>query len=286
MGIKLAAGGSAPGARRLYVAHDETIMNARLKTIINIPMNYTRCLTIVVFYAVALHFSSALAMHSGLPGFSSDFLHDYNAAQERVNESKSAEPLLALLAKYTNATETAELQLSIGLVYGQRTGLVDPAKAVAHFTAALRYELPERAYIEVLMWRGNSQEQLKQTREALNDYLRGLLACSYHDLSGGWPELQRSKVPIYLGRSLNGIKPDPENDERLRDYNRYRQSIDFQQFLLMQRYYLVEAVKRVTNERSGDRAEIMEILGTLTPDSSRFGVIRDWLNSENKRPWP
>jgi hypothetical protein len=166
--------------------------------------------------------------------------------------------------------------------------LVDPAKAVVHFTAALRYELPERTYIEILMWRGGSQEQLKQTTEALRDYLRGLLACSYYDLSGGWPELQRSKVPIYLshpGRP-GSEKDDPENAERTRDYSRYRKSIDFQQFMLMQQYYLVEAVKRVTNERSGDRADIMEMLGTLSPDSNRFGLIRDWLKSENKRPWP
>ncbi len=261
-------------------------MNTKTKMIINIPMNSARSLTVVVFFAVALHFSSALAIHSGLSGFSSDFLRDYNAAQQRVNESKSAEPLLALLAKHTNATETAELELSIGLVYGQRTGLVDPAKAVVHFTAALRYELPERTYIEILMWRGNSQEQLKKTTEALRDYLRALLACSYYDLSGGWPELQPSKVQIYLSRAPNPKKDDPENAERMRDYNRYRKSIDFQQFMLMQRYYLVEAVKRVTNERSGDRAEIMEMLGTLTPDSSRFGLICDWLKSENKRPWP
>lgn len=125
-------------------------------------MTSTLRAAMIVFYAVALHFSSALGTHSGLSGFSPDFLRDYNAAQQSVDESKSAEPLLALLAKYTNATEMAELELSIGLLYGQRTDLVDPAKAVGHFTAALRYELPERTYIEILMWRGNSQEQLKQ----------------------------------------------------------------------------------------------------------------------------
>ncbi len=157
---------------------------------------------------------------------------------------------------------------------------MDPAKAVAHFTAALQYELPERTYIEVLMWRGNSQEQLKKTTEALRDYLRGLLACSYYNLSGGWPEIQRSKVPIYMN------SPDLENGERVRHYNRYRKSIDFQRFLLLQRYYLVEAVNRVRDERSGSRVEITEVLGTLSPDSSRLGAIRDWLKSENKRPWP
>ena len=120
-------------------------------------MNTTRRLAAVLFYAVALHASSALATHSGLSSFSSDFLRDYESAQKSVDESKSAEPLLSLLERYINATEKAELEVSIGLAYGQRTGVVDPAKAVAHFTAALQYALPEKTYIEILMWRGNSQ---------------------------------------------------------------------------------------------------------------------------------
>ena len=44
----------------------------------------------------------------------------YDSAQEKVDQSKSAEPLLVLLKKYTNATERAELELSIGLAYGIR----------------------------------------------------------------------------------------------------------------------------------------------------------------------
>ena len=102
-------------------------------------MNSTNRLAVIVFYAVVLHFSPALALHSGLSGFSSDFLRDYDSAQKTVDQSKSAEPLLVLLEKYTSAMERAELELSIGLAYGQRTGVVDPAKAVAHFTAALQY---------------------------------------------------------------------------------------------------------------------------------------------------
>jgi hypothetical protein len=47
-----------------------------------------------------------------------------------------------------------------------------------------------------------------------------------------------------------------------------------------------EAAKRVTNESSGSQAEIMETLGNLSPDSNRAGIIREWLKSENKRPWP
>ena len=209
----------------------------------------------VLYYAVALYASSALATHSGLSGFSSDFLRDYDSAEKSVGQYKSVEPLLELLEKYTN-------------------------EAVAHFTAALQYPLPEKTYIKILMWRGNSQEQLKKANEALMDYLRALLACSYHDLSGGWPEIQTSKMPIYMNSA------DPENSERVRDYNTYRKSIDFQRFLLMQRYFLIDAVKRIRPDPSKTDVQIVEILGTLSPDSSRFGTITDWLKSENLRPWP
>src|SRR5439155_13385899 len=121
---------------------------------------------------------------------------------------------------------------------------------------------------------------LEKRNEAFRDYLRGLLACSYYDLSGGWPAIQSSKVPIYMNSS------DPENSERVRDYNTYRKSIDFQRLVFMQRYYLIEAVKRVRQEVSKSDDQIVEILGTLSPDSSRFRTITDWLKSENKQPWP
>jgi hypothetical protein len=243
-------------------------------------MNIHKTLLLAVLLAIAFGVSPALALDSGLTGVSQQFLRDCESADGVVSQLKSVDPLLALLKKYTNEVEQAHLEVHIGRAYGQRTGVVNPAKAVVHFTAALRYELPERTYIQILMWRGNSQEQIQKTSEALRDYLRGLLACAYHDLSGGWPAIQSSKVPIYMN------SPDPENGERVRDYTTYRKTIDFQQFLLMQRYYLIEAVKRVGQEVSRSEGQIVEILGTLSPDASRFGTITNWLKSENKRPWP
>jgi hypothetical protein len=203
-------------------------------------------------------------------------------------------PLLALLCllaglgallatgdtAYAGDAEQADLEVSSGLKYSQMTGLVDNSKAVSHFTAALGHDLPDKTYIQVLMWRGSCQEQLKKPNEALADYLRGLLACSYYELPGGWPEIQSPKVPISVNSS------DPGNDQRLRDCNQYRKRIDFQQFLLMQRYYFIEAVKRVRPEAARTDGEIVKILGSLSPDSSRCGAIMNWLKSENKRPWP
>ena len=155
----------------------------------------TTCL--IAFYSLP-----TLAQYSGLSGLSEEFRRDYRFAQDKVNQTKSAEPLIALQRRYTNKTEQAELEVSIGLTYNQRTGVVDPSKAVVHFTAALGYDLPERTCIEILMWRGNSQEQLKKSKEALTDYLRGLLACSYYNLTGGWPEIQQPTVPIFINSGI------------------------------------------------------------------------------------
>jgi hypothetical protein len=243
-------------------------------------MNTKGNITAAIACVIAFYVLPAFPQFSGLSGFSEAFLRDYTSAQDLVNQTKSAEPLLALQRRYTNEPEQAELEVSIGLIYNQRTGVVDPSKAVVHLTAALGHDLPEKTCIEIFMWRGGSQEQLKKPKEALTDYLRGLLACSYHDLTGGWPEIQPSKLPIFIN------SPDPGNDQRIKDYQQYRKRIDFQRFLLMQRYYFIDAVKRVRPEAAKSDGEIVKMLETLSPDASRYGPITDWLKSENKRPWP
>ena len=243
-------------------------------------MNSKRNITVTVTCAIAFCFLPASAQFSGLSGFSEAFLTDYSSAQKMMDQSQSAEPLISLLRRYTNATEQAELELSIGLAYNQRAGVVDHSKAVVHLTAALRHDLPERNYIQILLWRGGSREHLKNTNEALTDYLRGLLACTRYDLTGGWPEIQNPKISIYWHSR------DPENEQRVRDYNLYRKHLDFQQFLLMQRYRFIDAVKRVRQEVPKTDHQIVEMLETLTPDSRKIGTITDWLKSENKRPWP
>ncbi len=228
------------------------------------------------------------AQLSGLPGLSEAFLNDLSAAREMMNKTKSAEPLLELQKRYTSIAEQAELEVSIGVAYGQIGGVVNPSQAVIHLTKALQFELPEKAQISIWMWRGNAQEQLKKPDEALMDYLRDLLACSCYDLEGGWKEIQGSKVPMYFNSAdLNspGLNPpDPENVQRLKDYNTYRRYLGFEHFLLSQRYFLIDAVKRVRGEKSD--TQILEMLQNLTPDSSRCVKIMGWLKSENKRPWP
>jgi len=243
-------------------------------------MNINRTYLLVALVQIAFWGSTTFAFDPGLSGVSPECLHECETALGTVGENKSAEPLLALLRKYPTNLEQAHLEVNTGIVYGQRTGVVDPEKAVEHFTAALRYELPERTYIQVLMWRGNSQEQLKKQKESLRDYLRGLLACSYYDLSGGWPEIKIPTNPMLMN------SPDPENTTRVRDYNMYRKRLDFQQFLFTQRFFFIDAVKRVTSGSSVGQAEILDALNDLSPDSTRTKIVIEWLNSENKRPWP
>lgn len=247
----------------------------------------TRRLRSMVFLVVLIFCNcSAFALHSGLVGangeciFTKEFIQDYEAAQKSVDNAKSAKPLLTLLTKYQRPEEQAELQLSIGLVYNQRTGIVDPARAVIHLSRALEYNLPERTYIATCTWRGCAYEQLKKYPEALRDYIRGLLACSYRDLGGGWPEILPPTVPIYEHSE------DPENIERVKDYQRYRNEIDLKRFLLMQRYTLLDSVKRVQTAGSIDDESLVKTVKELTPDTSRCDAITGLLKSENKCPWP
>ena len=105
--------------------------------------------------------------------------------QGSPNPGENLEMLEAQLKNSTNSVEKAQLEEALGQLYSYRTGLVDYPKALVHLTVALRYELPEQTYIELLMLRGNCEEFLGNKAGALRDYLRGLLACSYHELSGG-----------------------------------------------------------------------------------------------------
>lgn len=232
-----------------------------------------------ILASVVLVSLPTLGQFPGLPGCSQEFYRDVMAAERMVNEEKSVDPILALQKRYTNELEQVSLEISIGLDYNQRTGVVNPTNAVVHFNAALNYDnLPEQTRLEILMWRGGSLEQMGKVDEAMKDYLRGLVECSYHDLSGGWPSILPPKVAIYMN------SPDPENPQRVRDYNRYRRHVDFTQFLLRQRYYLIDAVKRVRQDK-GDVA-VLDAMKAISPDSARNEKIIALLKTENKRPWP
>lgn len=219
-------------------------------------------------------------MHSEISGLSPRFLQDYEAASKASSESKSAQPFIDLLSKYETGNERTELEVTLGMIYNQRSGFVDPAKAVEYFTEALARDLPEETYSKILLLRGNSQEQQKKLSEARDDYFRGLLVCSYRDFSGGWPQIADPNVPFARNSQ------DPQNLNALHDYNRYRKTIAYQRFLLQQRYFLIDAIRRVTKQSPLSQEQITEILKRLSPDASRYETILNWLRSDNPRPWP
>ena len=249
-------------------------------------MKPTHTIFLVLCLCGVLGTTPADATHSRIKGadgetvFSPEFLRDYESAILAVHQSRSAEPLLQLLKRYKQAEQVAELEVSLGLTYGQREGIIDPAKAVAHFSNALRYDLPERTRLEVLSWRGDSLEQLQNHDAALKDYLRGLLACSYHDLSGGSPETKRPSV------SFDIRSDDPEDVQRERDYREYQQRIDLQRFLLQLRFYFLERVKRLRSRSNLGDEQLLAILEELSPDTSRYVCDHELLGTETKRSGP
>jgi hypothetical protein len=79
---------------------------------------------------------------------------------------------------------------------------------------------------------------------------------------------------------------DAEWRQSGRDYLRYREAIDLTRFLLQQRYYFVDAVRRVQADGAIDDKALKEALSELSPDNSRYDLVSGFLKSEHKRPWP
>jgi hypothetical protein len=237
---------------------------------------------LVAFALLVLGQSPSYALNLALQEnvFEQQFLEDYERANVQLMEEGSLRPMLDLVQQYKRPLEQAELELTIGLAYNQRTGLVDPAKAVEHLSNALRFDLPERTFIDILMWRGGSYEQLKQPRKAMEDFLRGLVACSYYALQRKWPEIEKAPQPIFMNSS------DPENAMRIRDYTAYRRKTDFIRHLLQQKYYFIDSIRRLQQASRMDQETVLGTLRKLTPDAYAIETVERFLDEENHRPWP
>ncbi len=83
--------------------------------------------------------NSGLLDAKGESIFTDKFTNAYNTARTEVTEKKSIAPILALLKKTTKLEEIAELQLSIGLIYNQQTGIA--ASDVSHICFSTGYSL-------------------------------------------------------------------------------------------------------------------------------------------------
>jgi hypothetical protein len=226
----------------------------------------------------ALH--ARLTDPSGNTVFSEAFLKDYQRAGEAVNEARSVQPLLDLLAIYKTPNEAAELEVTIGMIYSQRTGLTDPAKAVEHLTIALGYRLPKETCLELLLWRAGSLEQLGQADRARRDHLRGLVACVDYSLPDEWPEIEPPESPVSLATGRSDVA-DAEEVERLRDYQRYIATVKEQQFLLRHQFYFLEGIKRIGAKSPIDEGSLQKLIKELTPDKTKRAAIRQLLRADN-----
>ena len=115
--------------------------------------------------------------------FSPTFLAELGAA-DRAGPPK----LEAIYRKFVSPAEQAEIELTIAQIYSQRTGMVDPAKAVEWYNKALVRGLPLTALAKHLILRGNMHERLGHDEKALADYVRGLLICLQFNLPDSWPD--------------------------------------------------------------------------------------------------
>ena len=122
------------------------------------------------------------------------------------------------------------------------------------------------------------------------DDIRGLLICTHFDLSHGWPvdpprlpEDTRKETAVDPAASRAAeSRASPSNGEYLLQFRLLR----IEQRMLMHRYYLVEAVKRVAAKNKLTTQDLKNEIAFIVSDARRARQISQWCTAENKRPWP
>jgi len=240
---------------------------------------------------------SAFGSETDLPIIQDQSLLSYTFRSELASADQSTNPipqLEALYKKLNEPTEQAETELTIARIYGQRTQFVDYPKALAWYDKALvRPGLPPTALVKQFVLRGNCHEVLKQPEDALADYVRGLLVCLQFNLPKQWPALDgKDKLPLPSlndGFDLNG-QPSPAKVQANRqihsDYMREDRMNRQEQELLMQKYYYVEAIKRVLAQEKRTEQNLRDIAEKLTNRQDRLDELLRLAREPNPRPWP
>lgn len=232
---------------------------------------------VAVVVTAVLNSNPLCAMHaefrdaSGNFAYSERFLRDYAAATSEIAEAGSANPLHELLEHYDQPNEQAEIQLTLGVIYAQRTGLVSPEKAIRHLSLALDFQLPDRAHVDALLWRAGSFEQLRKRDEAVRDHLRGLVACLKFAPHDARPELLPPKIEF-------SINPQDDEERQIKaDYERYRLSVMLLQHIHRQRGYFVQGIRRLTRDQADAEIRLKGMLQTITPDPKAQDRVLDWI---------
>ena len=217
--------------------------------------------------------------------FSDEFKKDYKAAIH----SRGSNSLIAfekMLEKYKLAHEQAELEVTLGSRYSFIGGMKDPEKAVEHLGKALTYDLPVTVRLQVHLWRGNSFEQLKRRKEALLEYLNGMLTCLDHPLPKTKPVAP--VIELYHVHIFGDLTNDPafkeaerkrlaEREMKIKQFNQARFDAELADF----RFYLIDACQRV----GGDQFNVRTAAHTIVQDEARIQQLVDLFKEANKRAW-
>ena len=241
---------------------------------------------------------SAIGSETDLPIIQDQSLLPYTFTSElaaAAEQSTNPIPQLESLYKKLNTpAEQAETELTIARIYGQRTGFVNFGKALEWYDKALvRPGLPPTALAKQFILRGGCHEVLKQPEDALADYVRGLLVCLQFNLPKQWPELDgKGKLqppPMNDGFDFNG-QPSPAkllaNRQKYSDYMREVRMDRQEQDLLMQKYYYVDAIKRVLGQEKWTEQNLRGIAEKLTNRQDRLDELLRLAREPNPRPWP
>lgn len=242
------------------------------------------------------HVVSTIAFETDLRGFESFSLVSPTFFRELDAANRASQPvaeLEALYQKFNGPAEQAEIELTIARVLCQRTGLVDPAESIRWYDKALVRDLPPTALAKQFILRGNMHERLKHSEEALADYVRGLLICLQFNLPDTWPNRDGTgklqPPPINSGLDFNGERTEAqrlEQRQQAADYRRESEMIRREQDLLQQRYYYVDAIKRVQQHEQRSEATLRAIAEKLTNRKDRVDEVLRRVREPNPRPWP
>lgn len=271
-------------AAEFFQESGEQGVSGNMKLVVSVVLGVLVAPVALAFY------TTGLSGEGNGVSFSKEFREAYQAARPDGSDPASIKKLTGMAAKFQSPHEQAEIALTLGVIYGQRTGLVNPKKAVPQFTKALKGDLPATVRTQVFLWRGNALEQQKRLPAALPDYIRGLMMCTQFDLSHGWP-----KDPPQLKEDQRAESAvDPEELKRPRsgpgrsgaDSLQQTRLIRVERRMLMHRYYLIEAVKRMAKKLELDVNDLEDEIAHIVSDSRRATQILVWCQDKNERPWP
>ena len=157
----------------------------------------------------------------------------------------------------------------------------------------MRPGLPSTALTKQFILRGNCHEVLKQPEDALADYVRGLLVCLQFNLPKQWPSLDgKGKLPLPSLNDLNEFNGQPSpakvqaNHQIYSDYMREDRMNRQERDILMQKYYYVDAIKRVLEQEKWTEQNLSEVAEKLTNRKDRLDEVFRLAREPNPRPWP